>query len=161
MADFICLAMASQYNENNTTESVNSNSFRRSLGTSTLFNRRSSRANNNDGSSVVSAVGIPNISEEQKSSSIHIRIVPSIENPSRSLVFDIIERDLEVGRIIKIGRFTDRSSVQNHISFKSKVVSRSHCEIWLNAEGKVKCIIVFTPGNNQVVIAIYEKYYSH
>ncbi|KAF1807505.1 SMAD/FHA domain-containing protein [Mucor lusitanicus] len=68
----------------------------------------------------------------------HIRIVPSIENPSRSLVFSIIERDLEAGRIIKIGRFTDRSSIQNHISFKSKVVSRSHCEIWLNSDGKVQ-----------------------
>ncbi|KAI8975117.1 SMAD/FHA domain-containing protein, partial [Mycotypha africana] len=67
----------------------------------------------------------------------HIRIVPSIENPSRSLVFNIIERDLEAGRIIKIGRFTDRSSIQNHISFKSKVVSRSHCEIWLNQDGKI------------------------
>ncbi|KAG1456255.1 hypothetical protein G6F56_006873 [Rhizopus delemar] len=69
---------------------------------------------------------------------VHIRIVPSIENPSRSLIFNIIERDLEAGKVIKIGRFTDKSSVQNHISFKSKVVSRSHCEIWLNHEGKVQ-----------------------
>ncbi|KAI8354018.1 hypothetical protein BD560DRAFT_336573 [Blakeslea trispora] len=66
-----------------------------------------------------------------------IRIVPSIENPSRSLIFNIIERDLETGRTIKIGRFTDRSSIQNHISFKSKVVSRSHCEIWQSHHGKV------------------------
>ncbi|KAI8996881.1 SMAD/FHA domain-containing protein, partial [Pilobolus umbonatus] len=68
---------------------------------------------------------------------VHLRVVPSIENASRSLIFDVIERDLELGRVIKIGRFTDRSSSQNHISFKSKVVSRSHSEIWLSKEGKV------------------------
>lgn len=145
MADFICLAMASQYADTNTetvsqTNHSTTNSFRRSLGTSALFGRRSSRSNVNNGSSITarptSDSSIINHADENQNL-IHIRIVPSIENPSRSLVFSIIERDLEVGRIIKIGRFTDRSSIQNHISFKSKVVSRSHCEIWLNNEGKV------------------------
>lgn len=141
MADFICLAMASQYTENNNTtnQETNSASFRRSLGSSALFGRRSSR------SATTTAMNTPSTTRPTSESSIiaqdnqttHIRIVPSIENPSRSLVFSIIERDLEMGRIIKIGRFTDRSSIQNHISFKSKVVSRSHCEIWLNNEGKV------------------------
>lgn len=140
MADFICLAMASQYSESNnnntdtTPASSPTTSFRRSLGTGTLFGRRSSRttATTHGGTEEELAAA----AEQHKP--IHIRIVPSIENPSRSLVFSIIERDLEVGRVIKIGRFTDRSSVQNHISFKSKVVSRSHCEIWLNNDGKVK-----------------------
>lgn len=145
MADFICLAMASQYADTNTdtvsqTNNSTTNSFRRSLGTSALFGRRSSRSNVTTGSTITtrptSDSSIINHNDENQSS-IHIRIVPSIENPSRSLVFSIIERDLEVGRVIKIGRFTDRSSIQNHISFKSKVVSRSHCEIWLNNEGKV------------------------
>lgn len=76
-------------------------------------------------------------SSQRNEPKVHVRIVPSIENPSRSLIFSIIERDLEAGKVIKIGRFTDKSSVQNHISFKSKVVSRSHCEVWLNHEGKV------------------------
>lgn len=143
--------MASQYTENNTetvgtTPPANtSNSFRRSLGTTALFNRRSSRSIINANNSSLSArlsndssvISNNNQEADINNKTIHIRIVPSIENPSRSLVFNIIERDLEVGRIIKIGRFTDRSSVQNHISFKSKVVSRSHCEIWLNDEGKV------------------------
>ncbi|KAI7889718.1 uncharacterized protein EV154DRAFT_513847 [Mucor mucedo] len=146
MADFICLAMASQYADTNTDtvsqpSNSNTNSFRRSLGTSALFGRRSSRSNVTTSSTITtrptSDSSIINHSDEHQSS-IHIRIVPSIENPSRSLVFSIIERDLEVGRVIKIGRFTDRSSIQNHISFKSKVVSRSHCEIWLNNEGKVQ-----------------------
>ncbi|KAI7899132.1 uncharacterized protein BX663DRAFT_518773 [Cokeromyces recurvatus] len=111
MAEFICLAMASQYTENNSLESsqqqnnTTTSSFRRTLGTSTLF-----------------------VEENQLIPNVHIRIVPSIENPSRSLIFNIIERDLEMGRVIKIGRFTDRSSVQNHISFK----------IWLNNEGKIQ-----------------------
>lgn len=139
MGDFICLAMASQYTENNNTETAapaTTNSFRRSLGTSTLFGRRSSRSNAGSNLST-RPTSDSSLSQTEDIQSTHIRIVPSIENPSRSLVFSIIERDLEVGRIIKIGRFTDRSSVQNHISFKSKVVSRSHCEIWLNNEGKV------------------------
>lgn len=144
--------MASQYTtttENNTENSIvvnsannnNNNSFRRSLGNTALFSRRSSRSNTNNmpgRDTIDSSSSILNNNEEQQNNnSVHIRIVPSIENPSRSLVFSIIERDLEVGKVIKIGRFTDRSSIQNHISFKSKVVSRSHCEIWLNNEGKV------------------------
>ncbi|KAG1468591.1 hypothetical protein G6F56_003746 [Rhizopus delemar] len=69
---------------------------------------------------------------------VHIRIVPNIDNPSRSLIFSIIEKDLEPGKVIKVGRFTDKSCQEDHISFKSKVVSRSHCEIWLSYDGKVQ-----------------------
>ncbi|KAI9477953.1 MAG: hypothetical protein EXX96DRAFT_232402 [Benjaminiella poitrasii] len=145
MADFICLAMASQYTENSPAalespqpSNNTTSSFRRSLGATTIFGgRRSSRSAATtarpDSSSSLLAV-----EEAKAAEKVHIRIVPSIENPSRSLIFQIIERDLEIGRVIKIGRFTDRSSVQNHISFKSKVVSRSHCEIWLNNEGKIQ-----------------------
>lgn len=117
------------------TTSTDTNPIRRAFGTSSLFGRRSSKSK----------------TEEETSPSISttpIRIVPSIENPSRSLVFNIIERDLEVGRIIKIGRFTDKSSIKNHISFKSKVVSRAHCEIWLNHDGKVVCIYLCAISSN-------------
>ncbi|KAI7858397.1 SMAD/FHA domain-containing protein [Circinella umbellata] len=65
---------------------------------------------------------------------MHVRIVPSIDNPRRSLIFDIIDRELKGGTAVKIGRFTDRSITTNHISFKSKVVSRTHCEIWVDSE---------------------------
>ncbi|KAG0167824.1 hypothetical protein DFQ28_003229 [Apophysomyces sp. BC1034] len=68
---------------------------------------------------------------------MHVRIVPNIENPSRSLIFDIVDRDLEAHTYIKVGRFTDRSSSPNNMSFKSKVVSRAHCEIWLDSDGKL------------------------
>ncbi|KAI8343240.1 hypothetical protein BC941DRAFT_410789 [Chlamydoabsidia padenii] len=62
---------------------------------------------------------------------VHVRIVPSIENPSRSLIFDIFDRDLAPSVIIKIGRFIDRTPSATQISFKTKVVSRSHCELWV------------------------------
>jgi pSer/pThr/pTyr-binding forkhead associated (FHA) protein len=122
MADFVCL----QYTTDQQNGSENTSSFRRSLN-SNLFGRRSmnSRSNNNSGI-------------ETQQESVYIRIVPHIDNPSRSLVFSIIERDLEAGHVIRVGRFTDRIATQNHISFKSKVVSRTHCEIWLNNDGKVK-----------------------
>ncbi|RIA83991.1 hypothetical protein C1645_742686 [Glomus cerebriforme] len=58
-----------------------------------------------------------------------IRIVPHIEGP-RSLHFDIIEREVPEGVNIKIGRFTDKANVPNRVTFKSKVVSRGHAEIW-------------------------------
>ncbi|KAI9299381.1 hypothetical protein BJ944DRAFT_53091 [Cunninghamella echinulata] len=69
--------------------------------------------------------------EQRRPKSLHVRIVPNIENPSRSLIFDIFDRELQPAVYIKFGRFTDRSQSPTHMSFKSKVVSRSHCEIWV------------------------------
>ncbi|KAI8067900.1 SMAD/FHA domain-containing protein [Gongronella butleri] len=59
----------------------------------------------------------------------HLRIVPHLDT-SRSLVFGVIERDLNDGTVLKIGRFTDKSLIPTRITFKSKVVSRGHAEIW-------------------------------
>ncbi|KAI9299815.1 hypothetical protein BJ944DRAFT_273863 [Cunninghamella echinulata] len=59
----------------------------------------------------------------------HIRIVPHLDT-SRSLVFNVIERDIPDGTVIKIGRFTDKYLTATRITFKSKVVSRGHAEIW-------------------------------
>ncbi|ORX56419.1 SMAD/FHA domain-containing protein [Hesseltinella vesiculosa] len=59
----------------------------------------------------------------------HLRIVPHLDT-NRSLVFNVIERDLSDGTIIKIGRFTDKIIIPTRITFKSKVVSRGHAEIW-------------------------------
>ncbi|ORY96446.1 hypothetical protein BCR43DRAFT_276597 [Syncephalastrum racemosum] len=59
----------------------------------------------------------------------HIRIVPHLDSP-RSLVFSIIERDVRNDTVLKIGRFTDRFMSPNRITFRSKVVSRGHAEIW-------------------------------
>lgn len=68
---------------------------------------------------------------------VHVRIVPNIENPSRSLIFDIVDRELEVGSVIRIGRYSERHANLNCMSFKSKVVSRCHSEVWVETDGKV------------------------
>lgn len=59
----------------------------------------------------------------------HLRIVPHLES-TRSLHFEPIERDIRPGMVLKIGRFTDKHQVPHRVTFKSKVVSRGHAEIW-------------------------------
>ena len=66
----------------------------------------------------------------------HIRLVPHLES-TRSLSFDPVSRDIQPTIPLRIGRFTDRnpnvpvsSLDQNRVAFKSKVVSRTHAEIW-------------------------------
>ncbi|KAK4051220.1 hypothetical protein OIV83_003042 [Microbotryomycetes sp. JL201] len=69
-----------------------------------------------------------------------LRLVPHLES-SRSLHFEPVDRDLSPFRIVKVGRFTDRSQQTGtvdptRIAFKSKVVSRGHAEIWVDDAGK-------------------------
>lgn len=70
-----------------------------------------------------------------------LRLVPHLES-ARSLHFDPLDRDLPSFFILKVGRFTDRSSTSTtttdprRIAFKSKVVSRGHAEIWCDDSGK-------------------------
>ncbi|KAF9360712.1 hypothetical protein BGX34_007597 [Mortierella sp. NVP85] len=59
----------------------------------------------------------------------HIRIVPHLDAP-RSLHFDVVDKDVPDGFVLKIGRFTDKQNLPNRITFKSKVVSRGHAEIF-------------------------------
>ncbi|KAG2172863.1 hypothetical protein INT43_000213 [Umbelopsis isabellina] len=66
-----------------------------------------------------------------------VRIVPSLENNARCVVFNVIDRELSPGTVLRIGRFTDRGNDENRITFKSKVVSRSHCELWVDMHGKL------------------------
>ncbi|KAH7890645.1 SMAD/FHA domain-containing protein, partial [Phlebopus sp. FC_14] len=73
---------------------------------------------------------------------LRIRLVPHLDS-RRTLRFDPITRDLRHDEPpLRIGRFTDRSGIglaaanaisSNKLAFKSKVVSRSHAEIWLEA----------------------------
>ncbi|KAI9500038.1 hypothetical protein GGI25_003040 [Coemansia spiralis] len=61
----------------------------------------------------------------------HIRIVPHIVDVHNSLYFDVMSRDVPESTVLKVGRFTDKVSQQmSRIAFRSKVVSRSHAEIW-------------------------------
>ena len=74
-----------------------------------------------------------------------IRLVPHLDS-RRSLKFDPICRDVREGDSpLRIGRFTDRSGLglaaanalgSNKLAFKSKVVSRAHAEIWVEAGGR-------------------------
>ncbi|KAI7879114.1 hypothetical protein K492DRAFT_148656 [Lichtheimia hyalospora FSU 10163] len=152
MADFICLAMTSQYADHSpptdtTTTSPTSSTFRRSLnlsqGASALLGRRFSRTSTQQPTSSrtdatsTSMSPVASSSSSTNNTSVHVRIVPSIENPRRSLIFDVVDREIKAGTVVKIGRFTDRSVTANHISFKSKVVSRTHCEIWVDLDGKL------------------------
>ncbi|KAI9323345.1 hypothetical protein BX666DRAFT_47398 [Dichotomocladium elegans] len=66
----------------------------------------------------------------------HIRLVPNVGIGNRCFVFDVIERDLRPGEVFKIGRYSDRNAAADRLSFKSKVVSRSHAELWAQ-DGKV------------------------
>ncbi|KAG2193417.1 hypothetical protein INT47_006614 [Mucor saturninus] len=74
---------------------------------------------------------------QQNGIKVHVRIVPNIENPSRSLIFDIVDRELQVGSVIRIGRYSERHANLNCMSFKSKVVSRCHSEVWVETDGKL------------------------
>ncbi|KAJ1822603.1 hypothetical protein LPJ75_000342 [Coemansia sp. RSA 2598] len=61
----------------------------------------------------------------------HIRIVPHIVDVRHCLYFDVMNREVPEGTVLKVGRFTEKVSQQmSRIAFKSKVVSRSHAEIW-------------------------------
>ncbi|OMJ28638.1 putative E3 ubiquitin-protein ligase dma1 [Smittium culicis] len=61
----------------------------------------------------------------------HIRIVPHIVDVRHCLYFDVIDRDVPESLVLKVGRFTEKfSQQQTRVAFKSKVVSRSHAEIW-------------------------------
>ncbi|KAI0090655.1 hypothetical protein BDY19DRAFT_936529 [Irpex rosettiformis] len=74
-----------------------------------------------------------------------LRLVPHLDS-RRSLKFEPITRDVREGeQPLRIGRFTDRSGLglaaanalgSNKLAFKSKVVSRAHAEIWVEAGGK-------------------------
>ncbi|KAF9919799.1 hypothetical protein FBU30_010528 [Linnemannia zychae] len=59
----------------------------------------------------------------------HIRIVPHLDAP-RSLHFEVVDKDVPEGFVLKIGRFTDKQALPNRVTFKSKVVSRGHAEIY-------------------------------
>ncbi|KAE9392987.1 SMAD/FHA domain-containing protein [Gymnopus androsaceus JB14] len=87
-----------------------------------------------------------------------IRLVPHLES-RRSLKFEAITRDLAPSSpALRIGRFTDRSGLgvsavnalgSNKLAFRSKVVSRSHAEIWVEGSGaSVKFFIKDTKSSS-------------
>ncbi|KAI7876094.1 hypothetical protein K492DRAFT_167474 [Lichtheimia hyalospora FSU 10163] len=95
------------------------NSSSNSLPTTDPANRTQSRGSNND------------------SNGINIRMVPNLGIGSRCFVFDIIERTIPPGVVFKIGRYSDRNIADDRLSFKSKVVSRNHAELWSEEDNKI------------------------
>jgi E3 ubiquitin-protein ligase DMA1/2 len=92
------------------------------------------------------APALPSTSTHRNNNVQHrIRLVPHLDS-RRSLKFEPITRDVREGdQPLRIGRFTDRSGMglasanalsSNKLAFKSKVVSRAHAEIWVEAGGK-------------------------
>lgn len=72
---------------------------------------------------------------------VHIKLVPNVGMTNRCFVFDVVDRELEIGGPpLKLGRYSDRTIVSDRLSFKSKVVSRYHAEIWLSEEDGKVCI---------------------
>ncbi|KAI7901522.1 uncharacterized protein BX663DRAFT_487664 [Cokeromyces recurvatus] len=76
---------------------------------------------------------------------IRIKLIPNITINTRCFVFDVVDYELESeGPILKLGRYSDRTVVPDRISFKSKVVSRYHAEIWLSKlDNKVMFKIIY------------------
>ncbi|OMH84183.1 E3 ubiquitin-protein ligase DMA2 [Zancudomyces culisetae] len=88
-------------------------------------------ANNIENSTDTIDTPKPTTAHNKHSQHPHIRIVPNIIDVRHSLYFEVIDRDAPEGLVLKVGRFTDKVSThKNKIAFKSKVVSRSHAEIW-------------------------------
>ncbi|KAK9371097.1 hypothetical protein V1509DRAFT_615774 [Lipomyces kononenkoae] len=78
-----------------------------------------------------------------------IRMTPFIDHSSTTpaLYFEPIERRGRSGNVIRLGRYTDKKEISKleaayaPVVFKSKVVSRSHAEIWVeNGQWFVKDI---------------------
>ncbi|KAF9391975.1 hypothetical protein CPC16_003734 [Podila verticillata] len=93
--------------------------------TSSASNQSIADNNNNNNS----AATPPASSSSSTSSVPHIRIVPHLDAP-RSLHFEVVDKDVPDGFVLKIGRFTDKQTLPNRVTFKSKVVSRGHAEIY-------------------------------
>ncbi|ORY97542.1 SMAD/FHA domain-containing protein, partial [Syncephalastrum racemosum] len=66
----------------------------------------------------------------------HIRLVPHVGYGAQCYVFDVIDRVLHERRVLKLGRYNDlRHAHPERLSFKTKVVSRCHAELWTD-QGK-------------------------
>jgi hypothetical protein len=71
-----------------------------------------------------------------------VRLVPHLELSSRSLSFEPMTRSITPSRPLRIGRFTERGGPANdpgglnsgRVAFKSKVVSRSHAILSVDAQ---------------------------
>lgn len=97
------------------------------------------------------------LSEEN---SVHIRLVPNVGTTNRCFVFDVVDRKLVVGGpSLKLGRYSNRTVISDRLSFKSKVVSRYHAEIWLGEDKKVR-IYIYIYLSDCVINNFFVRYIS-
>ncbi|CDH59178.1 smad fha domain-containing protein [Lichtheimia corymbifera JMRC:FSU:9682] len=69
---------------------------------------------------------------------VHIRLVPHVSHGKPCHVFDVVERDMSQGTVLKLGRCAaatvpttgGSSDPRSCLIFRSKVVSRHHAELW-------------------------------
>ncbi|KAK9246251.1 hypothetical protein V1506DRAFT_535904 [Lipomyces tetrasporus] len=98
-----------------------------------------------------SSVGLvsPQTSTKTEDEEPSIRMTPFIDHSSTTpaLYFEPIERRGKFGNVIRLGRYTDKKEISKleaayaPVVFKSKVVSRTHAEIWVeNGQWFVKDI---------------------
>jgi pSer/pThr/pTyr-binding forkhead associated (FHA) protein len=80
-----------------------------------------------------SASATPAPTQPTANNKISIRIVPAMDSFTRlPLRFDPIDRKVDDGEVLVVGRHTDRlvSEHPTAIVFRSKVVSRNHAKMW-------------------------------
>lgn len=72
---------------------------------------------------------------------VHIRLVPHISHGKPCHVFDVVERDMFQGTMLKLGRCASTTTTagdqRSCLIFRSKVVSRHHAELW--SDGNKVC----------------------
>ncbi|KAI9320765.1 SMAD/FHA domain-containing protein [Dichotomocladium elegans] len=79
----------------------------------------------------------PQSQPQQQQIGPNIRLVPNLGMDSRSYVFEVIERTIPPGVVYKIGRYSDRNVVSDRLSFRSKVVSRTHAQLWVDESHRI------------------------
>jgi hypothetical protein len=89
----------------------------------------------------------------------NIRFVPHITPFNRSLHFEVMEREVPDSLILKVGRYTDKvPPTPNRIAFKSKVVSRTHAEIWAQSGQVNKLTISILSSSFRVLTKILHSF---
>jgi pSer/pThr/pTyr-binding forkhead associated (FHA) protein len=84
----------------------------------------------------------PDASTQDAMAEHSIRLVPHLELSSRSLHFEPVSKMLTPILNLKVGRFNERATTHaaerpdGRVTFKSKVVSRTHAEVSVDAQGR-------------------------
>jgi pSer/pThr/pTyr-binding forkhead associated (FHA) protein len=68
---------------------------------------------------------------------VHVQLVPSLhENERPPFIFPAYEKTFKPGDLLRLGRKQDKKD-GDFLALRSKVISRSHGELWVNRDGQV------------------------